>query len=312
MLRLSPDMLSAIGGTPLVRLRKLVPAGSARVVVKLESANPTGSMKDRMARAAIEAAEASGRLGPGDTIVEYTGGTTGVSLAFVSAVKGYRMEIVFSDAFSAEKGLMMRALGAHLTVIPSGGKGITEAVIRAMIEAAREIAARPGTFWTDQLNNHDAAAGYHDLGDEIWEQSGGAVDAFVMSIGSAHCIHGVSRALRRHRPELQVAAVEPAESAVLSGRASGSHRIDGIGIGFVPPLWHPDEVDEILAVSTSESMAMVRRLAREEGIFAGTSTGTNVVAALRVAERLGPRATVATIVVDSGLRYLSTDLFEDR
>jgi cysteine synthase A len=310
MIALVPDMLAAIGNTPLVQLRKLVPAGSARVVAKLESSNPTGSMKDRMARSAIEAAEASGRLRPGSTVVEYTGGTTGVSLAFVCAVKGYRMEIVFSDAFSQEKGLMMRALGAHLTVVPSGGKGITEALIKRMIEAAREISSRPGAFWVDQLNNHDAVTGYHALGEEIWDQTGGAVDALVHSVGSAHSLHGAAGSLREHKPSLLVAAVEPSESAVLSGGPSGAHGIDGIGIGFVPPLWHPDEVDEILTVSTDESKAMVRRLAREEGIFAGTSTGTNVVAALRVAERLGPGATVATIVVDSGLRYLSTELFE--
>jgi cysteine synthase A len=304
-------MLAAIGGTPLVPLRKVVPAGAARVVVKLESSNPTGSMKDRMALAAIAAAEASGRLRPGATVVEYTGGTTGVSLAFVCAVKGYRMEIVFSDAFSGEKGLMMRALGAHLTVIPSEGRGITEGLIRRMIETARGIASRPGTFWTDQLNNHDAISGYHAMGEEIWAQTGGQVDAFVHSVGSAHSIHGVARALRLQRSSLQVTAVEPAESAVLSGGPSGSHRIDGIGIGFVPPLWHPEEVDEILPVSTEEAKAMARRLARDEGILAGTSTGANVVAALRVAARMGPAATVATIVVDSGLRYLSTDLYQD-
>lgn len=306
----APDMLAAIGRTPLVRLGRIVPAGSARVVAKLESSNPTGSMKDRMALAAVEAAEASGRLAPGATVVEYTGGTTGVSLAFVCAVKGYRMEIVFSDAFSEEKGLMMRALGAHLTVIPSGGAGITEGLIRRMIEAARGIASRPGAFWTDQLNNHDAVAGYHAMGEEIWEQTGGEVDAFVHSVGSAHSIHGVTRPLRQRRPSLHVTAVEPAESAVLAGGPSGSHRIDGIGIGFLPPLWHPEEVDELAAVSTAEAKAMARRLAREEGILAGTSTGANVVAALRVAERLGPGATVATIIVDSGLRYLSTDLYQ--
>jgi cysteine synthase A len=307
---LSPDMLAAIGNTPLVRLRKVVPVGSARIVAKLESSNPTGSMKDRMARAAIAAAEAAGRLRPGSTVVEYTGGTTGVSLAFVCAVMGYPMEIVFADAFSPEKGLMMRALGAHLTVIPSGGEGITEALIRRMIEAAREIGSRPGAYWIDQLNNRDAVAGYHALGEEIWGQTAGRVDALVHCVGSAHSLHGVARALRQHKPSLFVAAVEPAESAVLSGGASGAHAIDGIGIGFVPPLWHADEVDEVLRVSTAESQAMARRLAREEGIFAGTSTGTNVVAALRLAERLGPAATVATIVVDSGMRYLSTDLFQ--
>ncbi len=307
----APGLLAAIGGTPLVPLRRIVPAGAARVVMKLESSNPTGSMKDRMALAAIAAAEASGRLRPGATVVEYTGGTTGVSLAFVCAVKGYRMEIVFSDAFSGEKGLMMRALGAHLTVIPSEGRGITEGLIRRMIETARGIASRPGAFWTDQLNNHDAISGYHAMGEEIWAQTGGRVDAFVHSVGSAHSIHGVARALRRQRSGLHVTAVEPAESAVLSGGPSGSHRIDGIGIGFVPPLWHPEEVDEILPVATEEAKAMARRLARDEGILAGTSTGANVVAALRVAARMGPAATVATIVVDSGLRYLSTDLYQD-
>lgn len=311
MTTLAPDMIAAIGHTPLVQLRKVVPAGSARLVAKLESCNPTGSMKDRMARAAIEAAERSGRLQPGATVVEYTGGTTGISLAFVCAARGYGMEIVFSDAFSQEKALAMRALGAHLTIVPSGGAGITEALIRRMIDTARAISERPGAFWVDQLNNPDAVNGYHALGEEIWEQTEGRVDALVQAVGSAHAIHGAARPLRRHKPSLLVAAVEPAESAVLSGGASGAHRIDGIGIGFVPPLWHRDEVDEIFAVSTAEAKAMARRLAREEGIFAGTSTGANVVAALRVAARLGPAATVATIVVDSGLRYLSTDLFQD-
>lgn len=311
MITLAPDMIAAIGNTPLVQLRKVVPAGSARIVAKLESSNPTGSMKDRLARAAIEAAEASGHLQPGSTVVEYTGGTTGVSLAFVCAAKGYRIEIVFSDAFSQEKGLTMRALGAHLTMIPSGGKGITETLIKRMIETAREISSRPGTFWTDQLNNHDAISGYYALGEEIWDQTGGTVDALVHSVGTAHSLHGASRALRKRKPSLFVTAVEPSESAVLSGGPSGAHRIDGIGIGFVPPLWHADEVNEILTVSTDEAKAMARRLAREEGIFAGTSTGANVAAALRVAKRLGPAATVATIVVDSGLRYLSTDLFQD-
>ncbi|HEY2956286.1 MAG TPA: cysteine synthase family protein [Candidatus Eisenbacteria bacterium] len=311
MITVASDMLAAIGSTPLVPLRRIVPRGSARIVAKLESSNPTGGMKDRMARAVIEAAEAAGRLKPGSTVVEYTGGTTGVSLAFVCAVKGYRMEIVFSDAFSSEKGLTMRALGAHVTMVPSGGQGIHEALVRRMIETARELSARPDAYWTDQLNNRDAITGYHAMGDEIWEQTGGAVGALVHSVGTAHSIHGVARALRRHQPSLRVTAVEPAESAVLSGGPSGSHQIDGIGIGFVPPLWHPDEVDEILTVSTAEARATARLLAREEGIFAGTSTGANVAAALRVAARLGPGATVATIVIDSGLRYLSTDLFRD-
>jgi len=308
-MRRTADVLGAIGNTPLVELRRIVPPGSARIVVKLESANPTGSMKDRMARAAIEAAEADGRLRPGGTVVEYTAGTTGISLAFVCAAKGHAIEIVYSDAFSDEKALTMRALGAKLTIVPSDRKQITAALVKAMIETAREMSARPGAFWTDQLNNRDAVTGYHALGDELWTQTDGRIDAFVQAVSTAHCIHGTSRALRVHGPGIHVTAVEPAESAVLSGGPSGSHKIEGIGIGFVPPLWHPEEVDEIVAVSTDEAKATARRLAREEGLFAGTSTGANVAAALRVAARLGAGATVATIAVDSGLRYLSTDVF---
>jgi len=306
------DILDAIGNTPLVQIQRVVPPGSARVVAKLEWANPTGSMKDRMARAAIEGAEAAGRLAPGGTVVEYTGGTTGVSLAFVCAAKGYRLQIVFSDAFSEEKGLMMRALGAEITMVPSRQRGITEQLIKEMIEVARAMSQRPGCWWSDQFNNRDAIQGYYPLGEEIWEQTAGHIDAFVHVVGTAHSIHGTAAALRKHKPDLYVAAVEPAESAVLSGKPSGAHQIEGIGVGFIPPLWEPEQVDEIMSVSTAEAKAMARRLAREEGIFAGTSSGANVVVALRLAQRLGPGATVATIIVDSGVRYLSTDVYGSR
>jgi len=302
------SVLDGIGNTPLVELSRLVPAGSARVLAKLEWANPTGSMKDRVARAMIEAAERDGRLRPGGTVVEYTAGTTGISLALVCAAKGYRLRIVFSDAFSEEKGHTMRALGAEVLIVPSDRRRITEGLIREMIERARVLSEEPGHWWSDQLRNEDAVAGYHPLGEEIHAQAG-RVDAFVHSVSTAHSIHGVARALRRHLPGLEVYAVEPAESAVLSGGPSGAHRIEGIGIGFVPPLWRPEEVNGILPVSTAEAQAMARRLAREEGIFAGTSSGANVAAALRLAERLGPGRTVVTLIVDSGLRYLSTDLF---
>jgi cysteine synthase len=271
--------------------------------------NPTGSMKDRMARALIEYASTDGRLVPGGTVVEYTAGTTGISLALVCAALGYRSHFVFSDAFSDEKRYTMRAYGAEITDVPSDNGRITEHLIKQMIRTAGEISRRPGHWWCDQLNNGDGESGYHSLGEELWQQSGERVDAFVHSVSTAHSIHGTAHALRNHDPRVRVIAVEPAESAVLSGMPSGSHKIEGIGIGFVPPLWKPDEVDEILTVSTDEAKAMARRLAKEEAIFAGTSTGANVVAALRVASRLGPEATVATIVVDSGLRYLSTDVF---
>jgi cysteine synthase A len=303
------NILESIGNTPLVQLRKVVPRGAARVLAKLEWANPTGSMKDRMAKAVIEGAEASGRLQPGGTVVEYTGGSTGVSLALICAAKGYRLHIVSSDAFSEEKLRTMQAFGAQMTYVPSDNKKINKRLIEEMIDTARQISQRPGHWWADQLNNQDAAAGYYPLGEEIWEQTAGEVDALVHSIGSAHSIHGVTRSLRQHKPELYVAAVEPSETAVLSGKPPGAHKIEGIGIGFIPPLWKPDEVDEILTVSTEEAEAMCRRLAREDGIFAGTSSGANVVAALRVAERLGSDATVATIMVDSGLRYLSTNVY---
>ena len=303
------SVLDAIGNTPLVELSRIVPPGSARVVLKLESANPTGSMKDRLARALIEHAVADGRLTPGDTIVEYTAGTTGVSLAFVGAALGYKLHVVYSHAFAEEKRLTMRAYGAEITDVASDDKQITEGLIRAMIARADELSRQPGHWWCDQLNNRDGEVGYWPLGEELWSQAGGRVDAFVHAVGTAHSIHGTAHALRQRNPALHVVAVEPAEAAVLAGQASGAHGIEGICIGFVPPLWKPGEVDAIDTVPTEEAKAMARRLAREEGIFAGTSSGANVVAALRLAARLGPDATVASIIVDSGLRYLSTDVF---
>jgi cysteine synthase A len=216
---------------------------------------------------------------------------------------------VFSDAFSDEKRYTMSAYGAEITDIPSDGKKITEHLIKAMIAKAGEISARPGHWWADQLNNHDGETGYHALGDELWQQSGARVDAFVQTVSTAHSIHGTARILKRYNSNIKVIAVEPDESAVLSGRPSGAHKIEGIGIGFIPPLWKRDEVNEIMTVTTEDAKAMARRLAREEAIFAGTSTGANLVAAVRVAERLGRGKTVATIIIDSGLRYLSTDLF---
>ena len=303
------NVLAGIGNTPLAELRKVVPPGAARVVAKLEWANPTGSMKDRMARAAIEGAEAAGRLQPGGTVVEYTAGTTGISLAFVCAAKGYGIEIVYSDAFSDEKRRTMKAFGARVTDIPSEGRGINRELVKSIIARADTLSHEPGHWYCDQLNNPHATDGYLPLGEELWEQTSGHVTAFVHAVSTGHSIHGVTRALWRHNEKIRIVAVEPAESAVLSGGQSGSHQIEGIGIGFIPPLWRPELVNEIQSVSTDEAKAMARRLAREEGIFAGTSSGANVAVAIRVAQQLGPSATVATIIVDSGLRYLSTDVF---
>jgi cysteine synthase A len=303
-------VLDAIGNTPIVQLRKVVPAGSARVLVKLEFTNPTGSMKDRVALAMIEAAERDGRLQRGGTVVEYTGGTTGISLALVCAAKGYHLKLVFSDAFSDDKRFAMEAFGATVRSVKSDNKKITEKLIKEMVATARQISQEPGHWYCDQLSNHDGTAGYRRLGEEMWNQTGGEVDAFVQSVGTAHSIHGATEGLWMHDRSVHIAAVEPAESAVLSGMPTGAHGIEGIGIGYLPPLWNPKLVNEIVPVSTDAAKAMARRLAAEEGLFVGTSSGANVVAALRIAERLGPHATVVTLMVDSGLRYLSTDLFQ--
>ncbi|HXY32773.1 MAG TPA: cysteine synthase family protein [Planctomycetaceae bacterium] len=305
MPELQPDILHCIGNTSLVALRHVVPSKGCRILLKIESENPTGSMKDRMALAMVEAAEVDGRLKPGGFVVEYTGGSTGVSLALVCAAKGFPLEIVTSDAFAREKLDHMTMLGANLTIVPSDAGRITEKLMRDMIETARQIAQKPGAFWTDQLNNKDTLPAWQKMGEEIWQQTGGQADAFVQSVGTAASLGGAGHALRHHNPQIRIVAVEPAESPVLSGGQSGAHKIDGIGIGFVPPHWRNDIADEIDHVSTEDAIAMTKRLAREEGIFAGTSTGCNVVAAVRLAERLVPRATIATVMCDTGMKYLS-------
>jgi cysteine synthase A len=303
------DILNAIGNTSMVRLRKVVPPNCADIYVKLEWENPTGSFKDRMAQAVISRAEEDGRLKRGDIVVEYTGGSTGTSLALVCAAKGYRIHIVSSDAFSKEKLDHMAALGAELTLVASEGGLTTRKLIQDMIEVARELSRKPHTYWTDQLNNLDSIAGYFSLGEEIWSQTKGEVNAFVHCVGTAASSRGVATVLRRYQPGVKIFAVEPAESSVLLGGQPGPHKIEGVGIGSTPPLWEPALVDEIIAVSTNDAKEMARRLAREEALFAGTSSGANVVAAIQVAERLGPDAKVVTLMGDSGLKYLSTDVY---
>ena len=303
------DILRSIGNTSMVRLTRVVPSNGASLLAKLEWENPTGSVKDRMAHAVIARAEADGRLRPGDTVLEYTGGSTGASLALVCAAKGYKLRIVTSDAFSPEKLNQMVALGAELTLVESEGGLTTKKLILDMIETARRLSREPRTYWTDQLQNADSVAGYHALGEEIWQETAGDVDAFVHCVGTAASSRGVATVLKRHKPSVKIVAVEPAESSVLLGGPAGPHKIEGVGIGYTPPLWDPSLVDEIVAVKTADAKAMARRLAREEALFAGTSSGANVVAAIGVAERMGPNAKVVTLMVDSGLKYLNTDVF---
>ncbi|MFN8653638.1 MAG: cysteine synthase family protein [Gemmatimonadales bacterium] len=305
-----PPILAAVGNTPTIRLTRIARRPDVRVLLKLEGQNPTGSMKDRMALGAILGPMRRGQLTPGMTVVEYTGGSTGTSLAFVCAALGLPITIVTSDAFSQEKRDHMRALGANVIELPSEGGRTTRELIQRMIAAAQDLAARPQTYYVDQFNNPDAAAGYYPMAQELHEQAGTPIDLFVQSVGTAQCLTGAAHELRRTNPAVRIVAVEPAESAVLAGGPPGPHKIEGVGPGFVPPRWRPELAEQIVSVSTADAKAMARRLAREEGIFAGTSTGANVVAALQVAETLPSGSTIATIACDTGLKYLSTDLYK--
>ncbi|KAL7932836.1 tryptophan synthase beta subunit-like PLP-dependent enzyme [Trichoderma chlorosporum] len=299
------NILDTIGNTSMVQLHNIASSNGVRVLLKIESSNPTGSMKDRMALAMITAAENDGRLKPGGAVVEYTGGSTGVSLALICSVKKYPLHVVTSDAFSKEKLDHMRLLGAKLTVIPSDNGKQTEKLTKDMIREAHALVEKTGAYITAQMDNTDQLSTYTKLADEIYEQTQGRIDAFVQSVGSGAALRGISERLRQRDNKIRFVAVEPAESAVLSGGSSGFHNIDGIGAGYVVPLWYDGIADEFQGVSTEDARSMVFRLASEEGLFCGLSTGANVTAALRVAENLKPRSTVVAIMCDSGMKYMS-------
>jgi cysteine synthase A len=301
--------LDTIGMTPVIKLCDVVPKGSADVYIKLEYFNPTGSYKDRMALAMIEEAEARGDLLPGMTVVEYTGGSTGSSLAFVCAVKGYKFKVVSSDAFAREKLDTMRAFGADLHIIPSEGGKVTPELIQSMIEKAKSFAEQEDTYFTNQLYNADSIVGYCKIGKELLRQIDRKIDAFCGAVGTAGMLMGVAQELKRTNPEVMIMALEPATSAVISGGEPGSHRIEGIGIGFIAPLLDEGLYDKSRGIDEAEARKMVRRLASQEGIFAGTSTGLNLVGALQVAKELGEGKTVITVAVDTGLKYLAGDLY---
>lgn len=303
------SILGAIGMTPVVQLCKVVPKESADVFVKLEYFNPTGSYKDRMALAMIEEAEARGDLHPGMTVVEYTGGSTGSSLAFICAVKGYQFKVVSSDAVSKEKLDTMKAFGADLHLVPSEGGKLTPDLVPRMIEKAKSFAEQEGTYFTNQLHNTDSIVGYRNIGKELLRQIDRKIFAFCGSVGTAGMLVGVSQELRRANPDVRIIALEPATSAILSGGDPGSHHVEGIGIGFVPPLLDEGLYDTSRGIDEAEARVMARRLANQEGVFAGTSTGLNVVGALQVAKELGEGKVVVTVAVDTGLKYLSGDLY---
>ncbi|MFI5206449.1 MAG: PLP-dependent cysteine synthase family protein [Gemmatimonadales bacterium] len=304
-----PSMLDAIGNTPLVRLGRVVPEKSAAVLVKLEYLSPTGSYKDRMALAMIAAAERRGDLKPGMTVVEWTGGSTGISLAFVCAVKGYRFRVVSSNAVAAEKLRSMQVFGAELDIVDSPTGKLTPDLVPRMTERARSVAAEAPSYFTDQMRNKDMLAGYAGLGEELLAQTNGSIDAFCACTGTSGMLMGVARVLNSRRPRPRLVALEPSTSAVLSGGAPGAHRVEGTAPGFVPPLFDVAQVGEARAIDEKEGRLMAWRLAREEGIFAGTSTGLNVVGALQIARELGEGKTVVTVAVDSGMKYLAGDLY---
>ena len=305
----APSILDSIGNTPVVRLRKLTNSNSADVIVKLEWYNPTGSYKDRMALAMIEGAERRGLLRPGMRVVEYTGGSTGSSLAMVCAAKGYRFVAVSSDAWAREKLLTMRALGAELIELRSDGGKVTPELFPRLKAEVDRLCAEGNSFWTDQFHNPDALNGYRKIGEELLTQTGGAISAFCGGVGTAGMLVGVSRALKAGDCSARIVALEPASSPAITGGRGGPHRVEGIGVGYVPPHLEEGTYDEARAIDEREAREMARRLAREEGILTGTSSGLNVVGALQLARELGPGHTVATVAVDTGLKYLAGDLF---
>ncbi len=301
------SILDAIGNTPLVRLNKITKDLRSEILVKLEYYNPTGSYKDRMALAMIEEAEKEGKLKPGYTVVEYTGGSTGSSLAFVCAVKGYRIKIVSSDAFSEEKIRTMKALGADVEIVPSKEGKVTPDLVPRMISKAEELASKPNMYWTNQLYNLHQLKGHNKMGEEILTQTNGLLDAFVAGVGTAGCAMGVAEVLKAKGPNIKVAVVEPAESPVISEGIAGEHHIEGIGVGMLPPLLRRDLYDEVITVKEEEAKHMARRLAHEEGIFSGTSTGANVMASMELIKRMKSGSRIVTVAVDTGLKYLGTE-----
>jgi cysteine synthase len=309
MTALATSVLQAIGNTPLVKLTRVVPPGAADVVVKLELANPTGSYKDRMALAMIEGAEARGALRPGMRVVEFTGGSTGSSLGMVCAAKGYPFVALSSDAFAKEKLLTMTAFGADLRLVESDGGKVTPALFERFRAEIKTLAAEPDTFWTDQFHNTDALNGYAGIGRELLEQTGGRLDVFCGAVGTGGMLAGVVRALRDGGSRARIVALEPSESPAMTAGRGGPHRVEGIATGSIPPHMSGKPYDEARAIDEADARAMARRLASEEGMLVGTSSGLNIAAAVAIARELGPGKVVATVVVDSGLKYLAGDLF---
>ncbi len=302
--------MNIIGNTPLIKLERLSEPNCADIYVKYEGTNPTGSMKDRMALSMIEGAERRGQLKPGGTVIEYTGGSTGSSLAMICATKGYKAHFVSSDAFAEEKLQTMRAFGATLDIIPSGDGLITAKLINSLVLRAKELSSAPNTFWTDQFNNIDNRNAYHTMAREILSGLGNTVDEFIMGVGTGGCFSGNSEVFKKEIPAIRCIAIEPLHVRSLSGGdVSGTHKLEGIGAGFVPSICRLDLADDIMQVADEDAYETSRKLARMEGIFGGTTSGANVWGAIQRARILGAGKKIVTIICDSGLKYLNGDLY---
>jgi len=303
--------MPAIGNTPLIKLERLAEPGAAEIYVKYEGANPTGSMKDRMALSMVEGAEKRGQLKAGGRVMDYTGGSTGSSLAMVCATKGYKAYFVSSDAFAAEKLQTMKAFGAELEVFPSGDGKITAKLIDSMITRARELSKEPNTFWTDQFNNVDNRSAYHQMAREVINELGTGIDEFIMGVGTGGSFSGNAEVLKKEIPNIHCIAIEPYYVRALSGGdVSGKHKLEGIGSGFVPAICRLDLADEVVAVKDEDAYETARKLARVEGIFGGATSGANVWTAIQRARVIGAGKKIVTIIVDSGLKYLNGDLYK--
>ena len=304
------NIIEIIGNTPIVKLQKILEKGCGEVYVKLEAYNPTGSKKDRMALAMIEGAEKRGLLKKGMTVVEYSGGSTGAGLAFVCTLKGYRFRLITADVFGKEKIGLMRSLGADVEIIKSENGKITKELINKMINRAKEISKEPNTFFTNQLDNKDVIEGFVPLGKEIIDQLGEDIDAICDTVGTAGTLMGIAKAFKEN--QTKIIAVEPSSSPILSEGIKGSHNVEGVGLGFIPALYNPRLVDEVITVEESRARQTSRDLALKEGIFCGTSSGMNVAAAIEVSKKLGPKSKVVAIACDTGLKYLSEGLFDNK
>ncbi len=299
------NAIDLIGSTPMVRINKIPGLTGGSVYAKMELFNPGGSIKDRICLSMIEAAEKAGRLHPGDTIIEPTSGNTGIGLALVAAVKGYKAILVMPESMSTERFGLLSSFGAEvvLTSAIDGMKG-------SIIEAERLLKENPGYFMPDQFSNPaNPEAHRKTTGPEIWDEMNGEVDAFVAAVGTGGTITGVGEVLKERNKNIRIVAVEPASSPVISGGSPGPHKIQGIGAGFIPSVLNRDIIDEIIPVTDDEAFETAKLLSKEEGLMVGISSGANVFAAMKVAKKLGAGKNVVTVLCDTGERYISIEKY---